>query len=363
MANQNDEMTFDFGDDFVLPEPTIIRNTNTEDDEEDKKDQEPGVEETETIKETDSNDEEETGEEESESESESEEGEGEDEVEEYVQNHFKFMQEEGYVNLPEDYEFKGDLYDVYRLDAENRQKAAVESLITAVDDSAKDVLNYILQGGSNINDMLAFAQQADTLDAINIDSEEDAESYALYHLQNNKGLDEDIAKSVIESMKDKGVLEETAKKYYEADLVVISKQKEQLISDQIKAQEDAKAQQQKYLVDLDESLKSRDWEPSAKQRIKREIYGNNTVAKLQHIIASDPNTFLELARILSAYDPKKGLVEVIDKKEKAVAGKKVKRDFFQKAASKKTHSSKGRGRKKKIDDLILNYDDIDINTQ
>ena len=350
MAN---EITFDFGDDFELPNPISLPKEDEEVKDEEIVDEEQ-KEEDEVVDSEDQDSVDNTVDDEDESDDEEDE-----EVSEYVKNHFEFMRKEGYVNLPEDYEFNGDLYEVYRQDAEFRQQAVVDSVLGAVDDSAKDVLGYILNGGTDVGQMVSLAQEQNTLENIKIETEEDAERYALFYLKNNKGLDDEIAEGAITTMKDKGILEETAKKYYDADLQAVSKQKEEFAKAQAKAQADAKASQEAYLRELNANLNAREWENSAKQLVKQEIYGNATVGKLQHIIANDPNTFLELAKILSAYDPEKGLAVVNDKKQKAAAAKAVKQDFFEKAATKKTHSSKGNRRRKKPVALTGDYE-VDI---
>lgn len=349
-------MTFDFGDDFVLPDP--IKLPDAKDDEDVKQEKDEVVNEEEKDEELVES---ENQEEEIDVEEENEESEEDDEeVSEYVKNHFEFMKKEGYVNLPEDYKFDGDLYEVYRKDAEFRQQAVVDGVLGAVDESAKDILSYILNGGTNVQEMVSLTQEQAALENIKIESEEDAERYVLFHLKNNKGLEDDIAEGAITTMKDKGILEETAKKYYDTDLQAVSKEREQFAKAQAKAKADAKASQEAYLNELNANLNAREWEAGAKQKIKQEIYGNATVGKLQHIIANDPNTFLELARILSAYDPEKGLAVVTDKKQKAAAAKAVKQDFFEKAATKKTHSSKGNRRRKKPVVLTDDYE-VDIN--
>lgn len=353
MENQ---MTFVFEDDFVLPS-----STQKQPEEEDTKLEEEEIVPKDHQKPEDDNDndDEDNVDENDDDDDDDDDGEEiDEETQEYIKNHFEFMKEKGYIHLPEDYEFDGDLYKVYQKDATLREQAVINEIVSSVNERTKPVLNYILNGGDDIEQITILARQEDIMSNINVDSEEDAEKYALYYLKNTKGLDEDVALSVVETMKDKGILEEKAKEYYEADFENIQKEKQSIIQNQEKARREQKEAQEQYLLNASKFIESKEWEASSKEMIKQEVFGNKTVSKLQHIITSDPVAFVELAKFLFKYSPEKGITELVDKKEKAKAAKNVKTGFFEKAASKRNHSSpSSRSRKNKNRfDLPGNYD-------
>lgn len=270
-----------------------------------------------------------------------------DETSEYIKNHFNFLKEKGYINVPEDYDFDGDIYKVYQEDFKRREDAVIDRVLQSIPENVQPILEYAMNGGSDLDKIIALSKQEDDISSLDIESEEGAEVYTKNYLVNNKGLTEKYANAIIETMKNEGSLEEQAQEFYQKELESLSEQRKQMAEQAKQEAQQRKQAQEEYLNSLSQYIESQELEASSKEYLKHEIYGNATVEKLQHILVNDPGAMVEIAKFLFAYDPEEGFKDKTDRKQQTKAAKEMKDDYFSKIASKQSKSSQGQSRRKK----------------
>lgn len=277
----------------------------------------------------------------------------------YAKNHFEFMKEQGYLNLPEDYEFDGDLYKAYQADFEYRQQQLTDSIIQSIPEEARAAIEYSLNGGNDVKQFAEILSGKQTMSSINLEDEDQVERFMVQHYR-DKGIEEKYVKGIIEGMKDEDSLFDEAEKIYSEKKQAIEAQEKELLQKQKEQVQAAKQQQQEYVTNLEQELQQAQWTPQGKEFIKKEIYEGKTVQKLQHILSADPSSFLQLARFIAAYDPETGFKNIVDKKEKSKATKETMNNFFQKAASQRRGSSKGNKTNKNLASIPAGEFDIEF---
>ena len=264
----------------------------------------------------------------------------------YINNHFEFMKEQGYLNLPEDYEFDGDLYKAYQADYENRQQNIVDGIINSLPEEVKSIVEYSIDGGTDVSKFVDILSKKADLSSIDLTNVDHAEAYMLNHLK--QSLNEKYAKSVIEGMKDEDTLLEEFKQQYNRDQQSNQAAEQRLIQEQKQQIELQKEAQRQYIQNINQSIEEAQWTAQGKDFIKKEIYGGATEKKLQHIFSNDPNAFVQLARIIASYSQENGFQGVFDKKEKSKVIQETKNNFFRNAASRKGSSATKRKGKQVI---------------
>lgn len=277
----------------------------------------------------------------------------------YAKNHFDFMKQQGYLNLPEDYEFDGDLYKAYQADYEHRQQQLTDSIIQNIPEEARAAIEYSLNGGSDVKQFVDILSGKEIINGINLEDETQVENFMIQHYR-DKGIEEKYVKNIIEGMKDEDTLFDEASKIYTEKKQSIETQEKELLQQQKKQVEDARQKQQEYVSNLEQELQQAQWTPQGKEFIKKEIYEGRTVQKLQYILSADPSSFLQLARFVAAYDPETGFKNIVDKKEKSKATQQAMNDFFQKAASQRRSSSKGSKPNKNLASIPAGEFDIEF---
>lgn len=220
------------------------------------------------------------------------------------ERHYNVLKEKGYLYLPEDYTFDGDVEKMYELHMEQLEKEYMEDFINQIPQEAKDIMRYVLNGGKDIKSFVNAEQDSN----IKINTKEEQISF-ITNVLKEKGLDDLVIKSTISGLDVDDKIEEAAKKYAESIKENSSKQKEIMLRQQeelkVKNAEAAKL----FAKNINEEITKQPWDPAIKTEIQEAIYNkvpeksiNTKLATIQQ----NPAHLVQLAMLLNKYDKEKG---------------------------------------------------------
>jgi hypothetical protein len=261
---------------------------------------------------------------------------------EFIKNHFEYSREQGFLNVPDDFEFTGDnLEEAYQIDNERRTEALRDALVVSMSEELRSIVEYGLSGGKDLQSLIQKESEFQNLDQIEGFSKDDDQTadFVKSFFINDKGIAAEDAEVIITRLKDSASLSDRANQILESKKKVLQSEIQKTVKLQKEAAEQEKQESIKFYNDAFSYMDQQDWSKGAKQKLKSEIYDNKPVEVITHILAKDPTAFVQLAAFLSSYQEGKGFVQTVDKKARVQAAKQVKDNFFRAAASKRKTSS------------------------
>lgn len=255
----------------------------------------------------------------------------EQEVDDKLQAYVSFLKDNELIDIPEEYEFKGtpdELQQVFEYTKQNRVKQAYESIYNSLPDDFKPALEYVMNGGTSVQDFLAMAA-SDPLANIDITTTEGQRQAIYLSLRETSNYpDEKIKKIVSRLAEDEDELASEAAEAYR-ELVGIKEQKQQAMIQQAKLQRD---QEQQMIQQRTQALhsaieSSQTIHPQRRNKIKAFFFeplntpeGVTTGFNYSiNNILQNPEHQAQLADILLEYDPSVGFSS--DRLEKRVKTK------------------------------------------
>jgi len=255
----------------------------------------------------------------------------EQEVDDKLQAYVSFLKDNELIDIPEEYEFKGtpdELQQVFEYTKQNRVKQAYESIYNSLPDDFKPALEYVMNGGTSVQDFLAMAA-SDPLANIDITTTEGQRQAIYLSLRETSNYpDEKIKKIVSRLAEDEDELASEAAEAYR-ELVGIKEQKQQAMIQQARIE---KEQQQQMIQQRTQALhsaieSSQTIHPQRRNKIKAFFFeplntpeGVTTGFNYSiNNILQNPEHQAQLADILLEYDPSVGFSS--DRLEKRVKTK------------------------------------------
>ena len=253
------------------------------------------------------------------------------EIDDKLQAYVSFLKENELIDIPEEYEFKGtpdELQQVFEYTKQNRVKQAYESVYNSLPDDFKPALEYIMNGGTSVQEFLATAA-SDPLSNVDITTPEGQRQAVYLSLRETSNYpDEKIKKIVSRLAEDEDELAEEAAEAYR-ELVGLKEQRQQAMIQQAKLERE---QQQQMMQQRTQALhsaieSSQTIHPQRRNKIKAFFFeplntpeGVTTGFNYSiNNILQNPEHQAQLADILLEYDPSVGFSS--DRLEKRVKTK------------------------------------------
>jgi hypothetical protein len=226
---------------------------------------------------------------------------------------------------------------------DNIPAVIADSLVASLPEDSQLLIDYVLNNEKLTRESLLdfVGRYAETLDSDDF-TEDDAKTY-LSKVYKDKGLSDKVIQTTLETLEDDGELLTEAQSLKAQDkqaaLQSLEAEKEQEKANKIKRADDAK----KYWIGVGETLKAKNWQPK-KQGEVLDFLKNQGPTKTLNEIYKSPKALVELANILTTFDPKTQSFN-LSFKEKQTDSKVVKeiqnniiRDTFSTAIKSKTGS-------------------------
>lgn len=262
------------------------------------------------------------------------ESEDSDEVDDTAVAYFSLLKEEGILDVPDDFDFKGNLDSIkeaHTLTKKNLSTKVAQQIWSALPDDFKPLLEYGLNGGQSLQDYLDAVK---TTDVENLDLEDDISRKAViksYYRILNPKLDDAQLNKRIDRLTEIADLEEEARDAIEYLRTHRQEQKDALVEKARQDQENQVAAFQKEIKQVSEIIdKTDDFDSNRKNRLKSFLLApsqNNITgfeSALDHIYENVEHK-IQLANILADYDPKIGFnFEKLQKKLQKEATKSFK---------------------------------------
>ena len=255
----------------------------------------------------------------------------EQEVDDKLQAYVSFLKDNELIDIPEEYEFKGtpdELQQVFEYTKQNRVKQAYESIYNSLPDDFKPALEYVMNGGTSVQDFLAMAA-SDPLANIDITSPEGQRQAIYLSLRETSNYpDEKIKKIVSRLAEDEDELASEAAEAYR-ELVGIKEQKQHAMIQQARIEREQQQQMMQHRTQALHSAieSSQTIHPQRRNKIKAFFFeplntpeGVTTGFNYSiNNILQNPEHQAQLADILLEYDPSVGFSS--DRLEKRVKTK------------------------------------------
>lgn len=236
-------------------------------------------------------------------------------VDETAEAYFNYLKEVEVLDVPEDFEFKGDaasIQEALSLTKKNLTTKVAQSIWQSLPEDFKPLLEYGLSGGKNLKDYL---EAVKTVDIETLDLEDDISRRSViksyYRILSPKLTDEQLNKRV-DKLSEIGDLEEEAQDALEYLKTHRQEKQTELVS---RAQAQRDAELQAYQNELKTVTKviedSSEFDTNRKNRLKSFLFtptSENTTGfdAALDAIYENPNHKVQLANILADYDPKVG---------------------------------------------------------
>lgn len=240
-----------------------------------------------------------------------------DEKDEISESYFNFLKEVNVLDIPDDFEFTGkpeELEKALEITKSSMQNKVAEALWNKLPEDFKPLLQYGLEGGSNLDAYLkAYATPID-YENYPIESAEDQKKIVFESFKLTSNYEDAKILKMIKSLEISGDLEEAAGEAKEDLISYQSTRKANFLQEQqaqkIKEQEETA----KYNSVLAENIDKTSYESLRKNRIKQVLLNPITVdnrtttefdSNLDSIL-SNPDHLVQLANIVADYNPKIG---------------------------------------------------------
>lgn len=240
-----------------------------------------------------------------------EEGEGDDEDKKSIATkYYEVLTQEGLLDLPEDFEFKGDfdsLKEAAEKHKERLEQAAITEIFTRMTPELKAVVQYGLSGGTELKEYMKLTAQV--VDYSKIDTKDEEGQVKIMSLgYKEKGLEESKINALIKLSKEAGTLEADAESV-KAQLLKESSAKMQQEQARIKLEQEQEAIKESQIkTGIVNQLKELKWRQDKKAQVYKQIYeetpdGNRKMDVLLDDIQTNPTALIALADFLTHYDP------------------------------------------------------------
>lgn len=229
--------------------------------------------------------------------------------------HFEILKTHNLLKLPEDFEFNGNnLEEAYQQDAQLRQQEAANNIVNGLmqqNPKAAKLIEYVLNGGSdmegyfnNVVSKFSFDKEPDFTD------ETEGKRFIEKSLK-SKGIRDGQIKYIIEGYEDEGKITEEAKLLWDEAKEEYQKQEAEALLKEQQQKEKNIQNAQKYREDFMTELGNTGWADRKKQEIITLLANDSStgispvLSKINQIF-ENPKYAIQLADIVSGFDPQKG---------------------------------------------------------
>lgn len=256
------------------------------------------------------------------------------EIDPRIEAHYKYMFDQGYLTPGEDFEFDGtNIDEAYERDAQVRTNQIAQQLINSFPDRGKELVNYILQGGTDLDGFFQIKTKEELYESLDVNNKEDAKNIVTQYMK-DLGLQDRAIEYTIESYELSETLTEEANRIKTARIAEMEQEKQNKIAQERQLAEQMQAETQRYFDEASEYLNNTSWSNSKKNEVLNSLFVNQpngmtrTQEIMQHIFKS-PKSAAVLTDILLGYDAKKDewSFKRIEDSLKSKVTRKVKNSF------------------------------------
>lgn len=238
------------------------------------------------------------------------------EPDEIATKYYEFLREQAVLNLPEDFEFDGSpekVEEALLLTKERTKEQIKQSMLAQVSPELHPALEYILDGGKSLQDVIAAYNEPD-FDNADLDNEEHQRAILFeYYSQTSNYTPEKINK-IIDRLSPEDLADEARETVDE--LKQLAAERKATLAQQAKLEREAEqARIQKETEKLTSLIdESKSFDEARKNRLKTFMFVpvNNgqtratQLATTMQQVTSNPEHLIQLADILADYNPKSG---------------------------------------------------------
>lgn len=227
-----------------------------------------------------------------------------------IKRHIEVLKSLGLTDLPDDYEFDGDIEDFYKKDYNAKVNAIYNHIVSNAAPEAHDLIEYVMSGGKDLKSVFNKKEEMGLLvSETDLDDTEEAEKFIRQHLKRKGNKDRTIDK-LIQSYLDDETLEETAKEFYEEARQEFTELQERRKNEEREKELLTQKQQKEFYNNLTANLKQTGWKPEKQQEVLKMLSKDKTgqvpiQSKLASIF-SNPQVLVVFADLLSSYDEANG---------------------------------------------------------
>lgn len=254
-----------------------------------------------------------------------------DNGDETISKYIEFLQANELVEVPEDIQdLKGtpeELQAIFEHTKKARVAKTVESIFEALPQDFKPLFEYALAGGDSLDEFLSVYGK-DPIESVNLNNE-DSQRHVLreYYKRTTQYTPEKIER-MISYLSDPEDLRTAAEEAFEDLTVLKAEEKEKLIQNKLREQQEAQAAARQRTIELFNSIDSSNTiHPQRKNKVKAFFFepiqvGKDTTTQFNYTIQTilqNSSHQAQLGDILLEYDPEKGFS--LDRLEKKVKTK------------------------------------------
>lgn len=231
------------------------------------------------------------------------------------QKFFELLKADGVLQLPEEYEFGGELSDLrsaFEYQNNMYKQQVAENFLNSVPEQLKDIYEASLSGVEDINELLSLKRkQTYNYDTTTLDSQR---AIIKTDLQ-EKGISDSVIDNIIQQFEKEGTIEAEATTIADANKAKaedeIRKMKEAREQEQLRAKQEQEQLFNEFYQNVSTTLASSQWSDNKKKEIETDLFkvdsdGLNAVAKKINHIYGNPEALINFVDFLSYYDPEKG---------------------------------------------------------
>lgn len=230
---------------------------------------------------------------------------------------YEFLKESGFLDLPEDFEFDGTdekFQEALELSKKVVYEKTADAFFDALPEQFKPLLTYALRGGDSVDEFVKLysTQAFEHLDPNNAD---DQKAILFQHYKSTSNYDDAKIQRIIARLNEDD-LPEAAQESYNELLELKAERQAQLIEEAAKAEEQRVEQSKQKIEALTAAIESTPLiDPARKNKVKgffhnRLNVGGQETTEFNYTIQrifENPEHLVQLADMLTDYDPKKGI--------------------------------------------------------
>lgn len=226
---------------------------------------------------------------------------------------YGLLTESKILDLGDDYEFGGELSDIetaFQKQQEIYRQRVEEQFFSSIPTELQDVYKGVLEG-VEVDKLLDLKrQQVSEYDISTLDSQRSIVSKDL----KEKGINDSVINTIIESLEKEGTLETEASTIVERTKQAAQVQIENLRKEKVEAERLRQEEEQKAIVafsqNVDKTLQNTNWSDDKKKEVFSHIFqasnGNTPLGEKIETIYSNPEHLIQLVDFLTYYDKSKG---------------------------------------------------------